>query len=69
MFEFFNPAFIIRDPEIIKRLSVKEFESFSEHRKMIPTETDPIIGNSLFFMKGQEWKGMKFYNKKIIFLN
>lgn len=64
MFEFLNPTFIIRDPEIIKRLVVKEFDSFSEHREMFPVETEPMIGKVLFFMKGQEWKGMKFYSQE-----
>lgn len=59
MFEFRYPSYVIRDPEIIKKLAVKEFESFSEHREMIATDNDPILAKALFFMKGQDWKGEK----------
>jgi cytochrome P450 family 9 len=59
MFEFRFPSYFVRCPTLIKRLSVKEFESFSEHREMFPTDTDPIMGKSLFFMKGQDWKDMR----------
>jgi cytochrome P450 family 9 len=59
MFEFRYPSYFIRDPQLIKRLCVKEFEHFSEHREIIPTETDEILGKSLFFLKGQEWKEMR----------
>jgi hypothetical protein len=54
MFEFRFPSYFIRDPEIIKKLTVKEFESFPEHRDLIPVDADPIFGRSLFFMKGQD---------------
>jgi hypothetical protein len=57
MFEFRFPSYFIRDPEIIKKLTVKEFESFPEHRDLIPVDADPIFGRSLFFMKGQDWRG------------
>ena len=63
MFEFRYPSFIIRDPLLIKRLAVKEFDSFSEHRDLFPTETDPILSKALFFMKGQEWRGKRLYNQ------
>lgn len=59
MFEFRFPSYFIRDPEIIKKLTVKEFESFPEHRNLIPVDSDPIFGKSLFFMTGQDWKGQK----------
>lgn len=57
MFEFKFPSFFIKDPEIIKKLTVKEFESFAEHRALIPVESDPVFGRSLFFMTGQDWRG------------
>ena len=67
MFEFKFPSYFIRDPEIIKKLCVKEFDSFSDHRALIPVDADPIFGRSLFFMHGQDWRG-KIYCA-IIFSN
>lgn len=51
IYEFVNPAYVIRDPELIKQIFVKDFENFANHRNKIDAEIDPLIGNSLFGKK------------------
>ncbi|XP_059611812.1 uncharacterized protein LOC132258498 [Phlebotomus argentipes] len=58
-FEFRDPIVIILDPELVKKLAVKEFESFTDHRNVFSEELDPLFGNSMFSMKGQKWKDMR----------
>jgi cytochrome P450 family 9 len=57
LFEFRYPAFFARDPELIKRLAIKEFDNFTDRRMIIDEEVEPIFGKTVFGMRGQKWKG------------
>jgi cytochrome P450 family 9 len=52
-----KPVFLIRDPQIIKQIAVKDFEHFMDHRVFISEELDPLFGKSLPSLQGQKWKG------------
>ncbi|KAJ8728450.1 hypothetical protein PYW08_016835 [Mythimna loreyi] len=55
-FEFLSEAVVIRDVELIKKITVKDFEYFLDHRSF---DTESFFGRSLFLLKGQEWKDMR----------
>lgn len=59
MFDFQTPTIVIRDPEIIKSIGIKSFESFTDHRGFTNESIDPIFGRSLFSLKGDQWKEMR----------
>ena len=59
MFEYKHPVYFIRDPEIIKNLTIKEFEHFTDHRLVIDENVEPLFAKGLFGLTGQKWKGMK----------
>ncbi|CAG9785902.1 unnamed protein product [Diatraea saccharalis] len=59
LYEFVSPAVIVKDIELLKKITVKDFEHFLDHRAMIDEKTDPFFGRNLFFLKGQEWKDMR----------
>ncbi|KAL5283301.1 hypothetical protein ACFFRR_005903 [Megaselia abdita] len=59
IFDNNNPAFMIRDPEIIKKITVKEFDHFTNHRSFLDPENGGLFGLSLFTMKNQKWKDMR----------
>lgn len=61
LFEFGTPAFVIRDPKLVKRLAVKEFDSFMDRRGFINEDIDPMLGKSLVFLTGQRWKGQFYF--------
>lgn len=48
-----------RDPELIKQLTIKDFEFFENHRIFIDEKTDELFGNSLFLMQGEKWRAMR----------
>ncbi|KAK5641054.1 hypothetical protein RI129_009601 [Pyrocoelia pectoralis] len=54
MYSFTTPSLMVKDPELIKKIMVKEFETFPEHRSFIPSDVDPLWSNNLFAMKGGE---------------
>ncbi|CAK1596650.1 unnamed protein product [Parnassius mnemosyne] len=58
-FEFLNPMVMIRDIELIKKITVKDFEHFLDHRSFVNENVDPFFGRNLFSLKGDEWKDMR----------
>ncbi|KAJ4428799.1 Cytochrome P450 9e2 [Periplaneta americana] len=48
-----------RDPELIKLVTIKDFEFFLDHRNPFSEEIDPLLGKGLFNLKGQKWKDMR----------
>ncbi|KAF5306332.1 hypothetical protein FQA39_LY09030 [Lamprigera yunnana] len=60
IFSFSTPALLINDPNLMKRIMVKEFETFPEHRRFFPTDVDPLWNKNLFAMKGgEEWHDLR----------
>lgn len=49
-YEFVKPVIVVRDPEVIKQITVKDFDHFTNHR----TNNNPdfIISKSLVGLKG-----------------
>ncbi|XP_013199514.1 cytochrome P450 9e2 [Amyelois transitella] len=58
-YEFLNPMLIIQDIELVKKITVKDFEHFLDHRAFVDEQADPFFGRNLFSLKGQEWKDMR----------
>ncbi|KAL7019935.1 hypothetical protein ACKWTF_011309 [Chironomus riparius] len=59
LFEFRRPIVLIKDPQIIKQLTVKEFDHFTDHRVVITENMDPLFGKALLNLRGQKWKDMR----------
>ncbi|KAJ9573560.1 hypothetical protein L9F63_009045, partial [Diploptera punctata] len=60
-FYMFNlPIFLIIDPDLIKTITVKDFEYFTDHRPIVPKEYgEDVWNNGLFSLQGQRWKEMR----------
>ncbi|KAK7866093.1 hypothetical protein R5R35_011611 [Gryllus longicercus] len=54
-----RPLLMVRDPELIKVIAVKEFDSFVNHRSFASEKNDPIMGRNLFNLKDQTWKDLR----------
>ncbi|EDS40005.1 cytochrome P450 3A19 [Culex quinquefasciatus] len=52
LFMFRQPAYLIHDPELIKKIAIADFEHFVDHSFKFSTKMDPFLGRSLFFMDG-----------------
>ncbi|XP_011707163.1 PREDICTED: cytochrome P450 9e2-like [Wasmannia auropunctata] len=57
--DFFKPTLLVRDPELIKDIVVKNFEHFSDHRDFIDENVEPLFSKSLFLLRGDRWKEMR----------
>ncbi|XP_063709949.1 probable cytochrome P450 9f2 [Culicoides brevitarsis] len=58
-FEFTRPILMIRDPDLVKQICIKDFDSFVNHRVSIDQDVDPIFGGNLFVIKDAKWKLMR----------
>lgn len=58
-FYFRSPQYVIRDPNVIKQLTVKDFDHFEDHRAFLNVSCDKFWGNSLFFLEGEKWRQMR----------
>lgn len=54
-----TPHVVIRDLQLLKRLSVKEFDSFMDHRVIFDEEMDSLMGNVLVALTGNKWRQMR----------
>lgn len=57
-FTFDQPALLIRDPDIVKQILVRDFNYFHD-RVMHQPAHNKIFGNVLFNMKNPEWKSVR----------
>ncbi|XP_018395584.1 PREDICTED: cytochrome P450 9e2-like [Cyphomyrmex costatus] len=58
-YDFMMPMFVIRDPDLISTIAVKQFDHFCDHHGFVNEILDPIAGKNLFNLKGDHWREMR----------
>ncbi|XP_037949115.1 cytochrome P450 9b2-like [Teleopsis dalmanni] len=58
-FDFRNPVYFINEPEMIKKICIKDFDHFPNHTPFINVDDDPLLAGILTIMKDQRWKDMR----------
>lgn len=56
---FLQPTLVIRDPDLLKQIMVKEFDSFVDHNEIIPPGIDEMWSRGIFALKGERWRDMR----------
>jgi len=59
LFEFRKPIFLVRDPQMVKQMAIKDFDHFVDHRTVLSPDMDPLFARALISLQGQKWKGKK----------
>ncbi|XP_022915412.2 probable cytochrome P450 6g2 [Onthophagus taurus] len=54
-----RPGVLIRDPELVEEILVKNFSSFHDNDIHVNKEDDVIFGNNPFVVKGSDWKDIR----------
>ncbi|EFN77010.1 Cytochrome P450 9e2 [Harpegnathos saltator] len=54
-----TPLIILRDPELIKNIALKHFDSFPDHRSFVREEQEPLFGKNLFSLCGDRWREVR----------
>jgi cytochrome P450 len=55
IFSFDKPSLLIRDLQLVKNILMKDFQTFMDHKLSVDVKCDPIFGNILPLLKGQQW--------------
>lgn len=56
---FHKPAVLIRDPELIKRILIKDFNYFANRHVGADPVHDPMAGLALFQIKNPQWRDLR----------
>ncbi|ERL91022.1 cytochrome P450 9e2 [Dendroctonus ponderosae] len=59
IYQFFRPKLVIRDPELIRRVTVKDFDHFVDHVAETNPKSDPLFSKNILNLKGDEWRKMR----------
>lgn len=54
-----TPVIFLRDPDLIKQITHDDFEHFVDHQAWHDPAIEPLIGRSLFALKGDKWHSMR----------
>jgi cytochrome P450 family 9 len=52
MFQFLQPMYMVRDPELIKHITVKDFDHFVDLPILIPEDSEPSLTKTLQGLNG-----------------
>jgi len=55
IYHLMNPVLLIRDPGLIKMVTVKDFEHFLDRQIPISEDAEPLFGKALFNLKGEQF--------------
>ena len=59
-YDFGEPVIMIRSVELIKNITVKNFDHFVDHRGFVADPTmDPLFGKNLFSLRGDKWRDIR----------
>lgn len=58
LFELRRHLFIVNDPETIRNITIKDFDSFHDHRQVFDAQGE-LLGRSVTVLRGQEWRDMR----------
>jgi hypothetical protein len=59
MFLFDKPSLLIRDPELVKNILVKDAQYFIDRIVSFSEKLDPLTSRGLFVIKGQRWRYLR----------
>lgn len=52
-------SYMICDPELIKQITITDFDHFINHRFDFGEDCDPMLGRSLFALRDEKWRRMR----------
>ncbi|XP_034946151.1 cytochrome P450 9e2-like [Chelonus insularis] len=59
LMDFNTPTILIKDPELIKDICVKNFDYNPNHKSFIDERLDPIMSKNVFSLRGERWREVR----------
>lgn len=50
---------VIKDPTLIKQITIRDFDNFVNHDGNHDVETDRLLSKSVLLLRDQKWKDMR----------
>uniref|UniRef100_A0A224XM97 Putative cytochrome n=1 Tax=Panstrongylus lignarius TaxID=156445 RepID=A0A224XM97_9HEMI len=57
-YELFKPVLIVRDPKLIEKILVKDFQYFTDHHQI--SEDQGLLSYGLFQLRGSAWRSVRY---------
>lgn len=51
-YEFLRPVVVVNDLDLVKKITIKDFEHFLDHRGFTDESVEPLFSRNLFSLKG-----------------
>ncbi|KAF5280486.1 hypothetical protein FQA39_LY18051 [Lamprigera yunnana] len=58
-YQFNKPVLYIRDIDLIRKITIKDFDHFTDHSSFLEENVEPLMDKNLFNLKGQRWRNMR----------
>lgn len=55
-YKLLTPGIVVRDPELVKSVLIKDFAAFQENDHKLSEKSDPLLARNPFFLSGDEWQ-------------
>lgn len=55
-YKFSAPAIVLRDPDLVKNVLIRDFDSFHGNDQHISEKLDPLLAVNPFLNVGEKWK-------------
>lgn len=59
IFSLDNPSLLVRDPELVKKILVKDFLTFMDRQNSTDEKTGSLISSTFFVLNGQRWREVR----------
>jgi len=59
MYDMTRPVITLRDPELVKLITLKHLDTFMNHRSFVNEEQDTLFGKNLFSLQGEKWRQIR----------
>lgn len=58
-FDVREPVYFVRDIDILRQMTIKDFDNFEDHVAFIESDSDALFGKSLFMLSEKKWRDMR----------
>jgi cytochrome P450 family 9 len=59
VYQFLLPTLVIKDPDLIKQITVKEFDKLVNRRQAVKADADPFWSKNLFASRDERWRDLR----------
>lgn len=56
---FGKPSYIIRDPDLIRKVAITDFDHFVNHEQQLDEASHSLFARTLFFLRDEKWRRMR----------